>query len=79
MWGPCWNSSQGSVTFDYGNNIRAQAQRAGCQNAFGFPGFVPAFIRPLFCKGIGPFRWVALFGDPEDIDRHGRRHDGAVS
>jgi urocanate hydratase len=58
---------RGSVTFDYGNNIRAQAQRAGCSNAFGFPGFVPAFIRPLFCKGIGPFRWVALSGDPEDI------------
>ena len=58
---------RGSVTFDYGNNIRAQAQRAGCENAFGFPGFVPAFIRPLFCKGIGPFRWVALSGDPEDI------------
>jgi urocanate hydratase len=58
---------RGSVTFDYGNNIRAQAQRAGCPNAFGFPGFVPAFIRPLFCKGIGPFRWVALSGDPEDI------------
>ena len=58
---------RGAVTFDYGNNIRAQAQRAGCKNAFGFPGFVPAFIRPLFCKGIGPFRWVALSGDPEDI------------
>ncbi len=58
---------RGSVTFDYGNNIRAQAQRAGCVNAFAFPGFVPAFIRPLFCKGIGPFRWVALSGDPEDI------------
>ena len=57
----------GSVTFDYGNNIRAQAQRAGLENAFDFPGFVPAFIRPLFCKGIGPFRWVALSGDPEDI------------
>jgi urocanate hydratase len=57
----------GSVVFDYGNNIRAQAQRAGCENAFAFPGFVPAFIRPLFCKGIGPFRWVALSGDPEDI------------
>jgi len=57
----------GSVTFDYGNNIRAQAQRAGCENAFAFPGFVPAFIRPLFCKGIGPFRWAALSGDPEDI------------
>jgi urocanate hydratase len=57
----------GSVVFDYGNNIRAQAQRAGLENAFAFPGFVPAFIRPLFCKGIGPFRWVALSGDPEDI------------
>jgi urocanate hydratase len=59
--------ASGSVTFDYGNNLRAQAQRAGCENAFGFPGFVPAFIRPLFCRGIGPFRWVALSGDPEDI------------
>jgi urocanate hydratase len=58
---------RGSVTFDYGNNIRAQAERAGCKNAFGFPGFVPAFIRPLFCKGIGPFRWAALSGDPADI------------
>jgi len=57
----------GSVAFDYGNNIRAQAQRAGCENAFAFPGFVPAFIRPLFCKGIGPFRWAALSGDPDDI------------
>jgi len=57
----------GSVVFDYGNNIRAQAQRAGCERAFDFPGFVPAFIRPLFCKGIGPFRWAALSGDPEDI------------
>ena len=57
----------GAITFDYGNNIRAQAQRAGCEGAFGFPGFVPAFIRPLFCKGIGPFRWAALSGDPEDI------------
>ncbi|MBP1627635.1 MAG: urocanase [Holophagaceae bacterium] len=59
--------AKGSVVFDYGNNLRAQAQRAGCENAFGFPGFVPAFIRPLFCRGIGPFRWVALSGDPEDI------------
>jgi urocanate hydratase len=58
---------RGAVTFDYGNNIRAQAKRAGFENAFAFPGFVPAFIRPLFCKGIGPFRWVALSGDPEDI------------
>jgi urocanate hydratase len=57
----------GSVTFDYGNNIRAQAQTAGVANAFDFPGFVPAFIRPLFCEGKGPFRWAALSGDPDDI------------
>ncbi len=57
----------GSVTFDYGNNIRAQAQSGGVDNAFDFPGFVPAFIRPLFCEGKGPFRWVALSGDPADI------------
>ena len=57
----------GAVTFDYGNNIRAQAQGAGVANAFDFPGFVPAFIRPLFCEGKGPFRWAALSGDPEDI------------
>ena len=57
----------GSVTFDYGNNIRAQAQAAGVANAFDFPGFVPAFIRPLFCEGKGPFRWAALSGDPADI------------
>ncbi|MBC7465836.1 MAG: urocanate hydratase [Bdellovibrio sp.] len=55
------------VTFDYGNNIRARAQEAGVENAFDFPGFVPAYIRPLFCKGSGPFRWVALSGDPHDI------------
>ena len=58
---------QGSVVFDYGNNIRAQALEAGVANAFDFPGFVPAYIRPLFCRGIGPFRWCALSGDPEDI------------
>jgi urocanate hydratase len=58
----------GSVTFDYGNNIRAQAQAAGVERAFDFPGFVPAFIRPLFCEGKGPFRWVALSGDPADIE-----------
>lgn len=58
---------RGSITFDYGNNLRARAQEAGVQNAFDFPGFVPAYIRPLFCKGSGPFRWVALSGDPEDI------------
>ena len=57
----------GSVTFDYGNNIRAQAQTAGVAEAFDFPGFVPAFIRPLFCEGKGPFRWAALSGDPDDI------------
>ncbi len=58
---------RGSITFDYGNNLRAQAQKAGVKNAFDYPGFVPAFIRPLFCKGSGPFRWVALSGNPEDI------------
>lgn len=57
----------GIPTFDYGNNIRQMALEAGVLNAFDFPGFVPAYIRPLFCKGIGPFRWVALSGDPEDI------------
>jgi urocanate hydratase len=60
---------QGAVTFDYGNNIRQQAQNAGLAHAFDFPGFVPAFIRPLFCRGKGPFRWVALSGDPQDIYR----------
>ena len=58
---------RGAVTFDYGNNLRAGAQQAGVENAFDFPGFVPAYIRPLFCEGKGPFRWVALSGDPEDI------------
>ena len=58
----------GSITFDYGNNLRGQAkENGGVENAFDFPGFVPAFIRPLFCEGKGPFRWVALSGDPEDI------------
>jgi urocanate hydratase len=59
--------SRGAVTFDYGNNIRAQAQKAGVANAFDIPGFVPEFIRPLFCRGKGPFRWAALSGDPADI------------
>jgi len=59
----------GSVVFDYGNNIRAMAQRAGVKRAFDFPGFVPAFIRPLFCRGSGPFRFAALSGDPSDIQR----------
>jgi len=59
----------GIPTFDYGNNIRQMALEAGLTDAFAFPGFVPAYIRPLFCRGIGPFRWVALSGDPEDIRR----------
>ncbi|NND32557.1 MAG: urocanate hydratase [Saprospiraceae bacterium] len=58
---------RGSITFDYGNNIRAYAQEAGVKNAFDFPGFVPAYIRDLFCEGKGPFRWVALSGNPNDI------------
>ncbi|MBV8281608.1 MAG: urocanate hydratase [Candidatus Eremiobacteraeota bacterium] len=58
---------RGAVVFDYGNNIRKQAQLAGVKDAFAFPGFTPAFIRPLFCEGKGPFRWVALSGDPADI------------
>ncbi len=58
---------RGSHVFDYGNNIRAHARTAGVKNAFDFPGFVPAYIRPLFCEGQGPFRWVALSGDPNDI------------
>ena len=57
----------GAHTFDYGNNLRAGAQKAGVADAFDFPGFVPAYIRPLFCEGKGPFRWVALSGDPADI------------
>ena len=59
--------NRGAVTFDYGNNLRGQAKSAGVENAFDFPGFVPAYIRPLFCEGNGPFRWAALSGDPEDI------------
>jgi urocanate hydratase len=62
----------GSVVFDYGNNLRAQAQEAGVENAFDYPGFVPAFIRPQFEEGRGPFRWVALSGDPADILRTDR-------
>ncbi len=58
---------KGAVTFDYGNNLRARAFEAGLKDAFDFPGFVPAYIRPLFCEGKGPFRWAALSGDPEDI------------
>jgi len=60
---------RGAVTFDYGNNLRTQALDAGYADAFAFPGFVPAYVRPLFCEGKGPFRWVALSGDPADIHR----------
>jgi urocanate hydratase len=67
-----WNA--GVPTLDYGNNIRQVAKDEGLENAFAFPGFVPAYIRPLFCKGIGPFRWCALSGDPEDI----RKTDAAM-
>ncbi|MGN6291980.1 MAG: urocanate hydratase [Chitinophagaceae bacterium] len=59
--------TMGAITFDYGNNIRARAKEKGVENAFDFPGFVPAYIRPLFCEGKGPFRWAALSGDPQDI------------
>ena len=58
---------RGIPTVDYGNNIRQMAFNEGCARAFDFPGFVPAYVRPLFCRGVGPFRWVALSGDPEDI------------
>jgi urocanate hydratase len=60
---------RGAITFDYGNNLRGQARDAGYADAFAFPGFVPAYVRPLFCEGKGPFRWVALSGDPADIHR----------
>jgi urocanate hydratase len=59
--------ARGAITFDYGNNLRAQAQQAGVANAFDIPGFVPEYVRPLFCEGKGPFRWAALSGDPADI------------
>ncbi len=59
--------NKGAITFDYGNNLRGQALEMGVKNAFDFPGFVPAYIRPLFCEGKGPFRWAALSGDPQDI------------
>jgi urocanate hydratase len=65
---------RGAVAFDYGNNLRGQALKAGVENAFDYPGFVPAFVRPMFCEGKGPFRWVALSGEPDDI----RRTDEAV-
>jgi urocanate hydratase len=63
---------RGAVTFDYGNNIRTQAKKAGVENAYDIPGFVPEYIRPLFCEGKGPFRWVALSGEAEDIYRTDR-------
>ena len=63
----------GVPTFDYGNNIRQMALEGGCKRAFAFPGFVPAYIRPLFCRGVGPFRWAALSGDPEDIYKTDQR------
>jgi urocanate hydratase len=59
--------AKGSVVFDYGNNLRQRAYDAGVKNAFDYPGFVPAYIRPLFCEGKGPFRWVVLSGDPQDL------------
>src|SRR6185503_11432444 len=58
---------RGAITFDYGNNIRAQAEKGGVADAFRIPGFVPEYIRPLFCRGKGPFRWAALSGDAADI------------
>jgi len=64
---------RGAVTFDYGNNLRAQGEKGGADRAFAYPGFVPAYIRPLFCLGKGPFRWVALSGDPEDIHKTDRK------
>jgi urocanate hydratase len=63
---------KGAITFDYGNNIRTQAKKAGVENAFAIPGFVPEYIRPLFCEGKGPFRWVALSGEAADIARTDR-------
>ncbi len=68
---------QGIPTFDYGNNIRQMAKEMGVENAFDFPGFVPAYIRPLFCRGIGPFRWAALSGDPQGYLPHRRESQRA--
>jgi urocanate hydratase len=76
--------SRGAITFDYGNNLRAQAKQAGVANAFDIPGFVPEYVRPLFCEGKGPFRWAALSGDPADIHATDRlalemfKHDEAL-
>ena len=69
----------GSVTFDYGNNIRTFAFQRGVKNAYDFPGFVPAYIRPLFCEGRGPFRWVALSGEASDIHVTDESGFGVVS
>ena len=76
---------RGSVVFDYGNNLRAQAQAAGIDDAFAIPGFVPEYVRPLFCEGKGPFRWVALSGNAADIAATDRAvvelfpHDAALA
>jgi urocanate hydratase len=70
--------ADGVPTTDYGNNIRQMALEEGVENAFDFPGFVPAYIRPLFCRGIGPFRWAALSGDPEDIYKTDAEGQGTV-
>src|SRR3989442_6150475 len=64
---------RGAYVFDYGNNLRGEARDGGVAQAFSYPGFVPAYIRPLFCRGIGPFRWAALSGEPEDIFKTDRR------
>ena len=77
--GDAGSASSGAVTFDYGNNMRAQAVEAGVADAFRIPGFIPEYIRPLFCEGNGPFRWVALSGDPEDIYRTDRGRPRDVS
>src|SRR5262249_2901348 len=66
--GPLELVRAGSYVFDYGNNLRGEAYEAGVTEAFSYPGFVPAYIRPLFCRGVGPFRWAALSGDPRDIE-----------
>jgi urocanate hydratase len=70
------HARNGCHVFDYGNNLRGEAQEAGVANAFTYPGFVPAYIRPLFCRGIGPFRWAALSGDPADIEEIDRELAG---
>ena len=66
----------GCYVFDYGNNLRGEAYAGGLSDAFSYPGFVPAYIRPLFCRGIGPFRWAVLSGDPADIEAIDRELQG---